>query len=396
MTRKRIATLGERGQLVRVFREERRGETRYVVQWGPKTGRRQRAFVSRAEAVAVAEGLAVEVRAGRSPKRAITVRALWEAYQTAEFPHLRPRSRVLYAQYFRKWEQFIGPASLADDLTPTLCYKFRAELDQLATATMRKTIDVVRVVYNWGERNELLQHNRWHLFKLKIAKERRTAPRAEYRQDEFLKIWRQFDPAKAGQWRAYVAVGLLGIYGARQNAILHLQWGDVAADALRLQAVYDKQGDVEDLPILPLTRELLAVARAWRERDGYAGPWILYGADVRGLGASPTYTIGSLWGALQRAERAAQIAKVKFRAGHGFRRMLIGDLIASTGDVDLALKAIGDKDVRMLRHYSVRRDDRIAAALGERARGFTEGAIKVQPDIESGTAPAAEAAGAVR
>jgi hypothetical protein len=42
MTRKRLATTGERGALVRLYEETRADVRRYVVEWGPRRGRAER------------------------------------------------------------------------------------------------------------------------------------------------------------------------------------------------------------------------------------------------------------------------------------------------------------------------------------------------------------------
>lgn len=390
--RKRIATYGKRGQLVRVNEVQDAKGRRYVVQWGPASAREQRSFPGRtgkAEAVAFAEAFAAEVGKPKAdaPPVAITTRQLWLAFQTATFPHLRPRTKVLYKEFWTRWEQFYGPTRPAGDLTHDDCDQFRAELERvgLATATIQNTIVCVRSVYNYAERTEKIGRNRWHTFRFQVAKERRTKPRAEYRQQEFLAIWRQFDPTQRWQWRAHVVIGLLGLYGMRQTATLKLQWGDVNEDAgtLTFRPEFDKQGETHVVPLLPLTRELLGVAKAWREKEGYTGPWIVFAG--RASNRQETYTLQSLWAALNTAEKAAGIAKITHRAGHAFRRGVVGDLLADGVDIELALKAIGDSDLRMARNYAVKRDDRITDALTRRAASFTDGATNLQPVADTAT-----------
>ncbi|MCO4101089.1 MAG: tyrosine-type recombinase/integrase [Gemmatimonas sp.] len=366
---------------------------RFIVQWGSKASRQQRSFSGtpqgRSEAIAFAEAYEAEMRKPKTPDAppALTTAELWRLYSEATFPHLRPRSRKLYAENWKRWESYFTRERLADSMTLTDATGFRADLERagLATKTIQSAIEQARAVYNWAERAELIGRNRWHQFQFKVAKEKRTQPRAEYRQADFLAIWRQFDPTRAGQWRPYVAVGLLGLYGSRQNAILHLTWDDVneGAGTLTLRPEWDKQGEEHVHALLPLTRELVAVAKAWRERDDYTGPWLLYPA--RKNSGSDTYTIQSLWSALEEAEKRAGIAKVRYRAGHGFRRGLVGDLLEAGNDMDLALKAIGDRDLRMAKHYAVKRNDRIEKALAARADGFA-GVTKGQPAPENANA----------
>lgn len=391
--RKRIATYGKRGALVRVIDEHRPDGRRFVVQWGSKAGRQQRSFSGtpqgRSEAIAFAEAYTAEMGKPKAPDTppALTTAELWRLYAEATFPHLRPRSKQLYTENWNRWASYFKRERLADSMRLVDATGFRAELERagLATKTIQSAIEQARAVYNWAERAELIGRNYWHQFRFKVAKEKRTQARAEYRQADFLAIWRQFDPTLAGQWRPYVAIGLLGLYGARQNAILHLAWDDVddAAGTLTLRSQWDKQGEQHVHALLPLTRELLTVAKAWRERDGYTGPWLLYPAR-KGSG-SDTYTIQSLWAALEGAEARAGIDKVKFRAGHGFRRGLVGDLLEAGNDMDLALKAIGDRDIRMAKHYAVKRNDRIEKALAARADAIT-GVTKGQPTPENANA----------
>jgi integrase len=393
--RKRIATYGKRGALVRVMQVTVRGVKKHVVLWGPRDAREQESFPGTAdgkkEAIAFAEAFTEErarlSTAEKHPQPApdtITTRALFVAFMIANAHALRPRTRELYREHWARWTAFFTESKAAGALTIDDCESFRAELQRvgLATATIQKTIGTIRVVYNYAERTGKIGKNPWHLFRFKVAKELRTKQRAEYRQEEFLAIWRQFDPTKGPQWRPYVAIGLLGIYGMRQNAVLHLKDPDDADEAsgtIYFRSEWDKQGEEHRLPILPLTREILAVARAWRARDRYTGPWLLYSGHA--LNKGETYTISSLWLALAKAERKAKIDKVKWRAGHGFRRGLVGDLLAAGNDMDLALKAIGDSDPRMAKSYAVRRNERIDRALADRVATFTS-ATNVQSSTE--------------
>lgn len=375
--RKRLATFGTRGQLVRLFLEDRDGVKRHVVQWGPKGARKQESFAGdrdgRAEAEAFFNAFGKELE--RGPKRApVTNRELWNAYLAAEADHIRPRSLLLYSGAWRTWEQFAGKDAVAQDTTVLQCAEFQKALEAtLATATVRATIGQVRTVFNWGERMELLDRNKWHLFLLKFPKDKRTKPRAEYRADEFLKLWRALDPTRRDQWRPWVAIGLLGIYGNRQNEILNLQWAWVVADAVEIPPQFVKTGDERTLRLFPLTQAILGIAREWREREGYSGDYVLFpgqSAAQRARGNAtqePHYTIQSLTGALHRAEQRSGVETIRWRAGHGFRRGLVGDLVDATGDVTLALQAIGDRDLSMATHYRVRRHDKVDAAIQDRA-----------------------------
>ena len=389
--RKRLGTTGERGKsLVRLFLETKGKARRYVVQWGPSGARQQDSWPATPAGKTEAETFfkAFGDEAAKGPEAAsLTVRGLWLTYLEAEAEHLRPRSRLLYAESWTKWEQFIGPETRADAVTLLQIATFRKQLDAqgLATATVKSIITNVRVVYNFAERSELIARNRWHLFQYKIAKERRTKPRAEYRSEEFLAIWRALDPTLRGQWRAWVAVGLLGIYGNRQGELLQLQWSWIQGDHVAIDPAVVKTGEEGTWTLFPLARSILDVARDWARKEGYTGPYVLFAGQAAGRkhpSQQAYYSIQTLTNHLHRAEARAGVPQIRWRAGHGFRRGLVGDLADSTGDVMLALQAIGDRDVRMAKNYRVRRNDKVAQAVEGRATRLmsSESATKLQSD----------------
>jgi integrase len=382
--RKRLGTVGKRGSLVRLMEFTLPGlkrEKRYIVQWGAKGARGQQSFTIKAEAEAFFKAFEAEASKPDDAPVKLTNRQLWAEYQTAEWEHLRPNTRRLYADAWKTWEQFARLDSIAEDTTIQQIAEFRRALDArgLETATVKGCIRAVRVVFNWGERMERIGRNRWHLFVYKVSKEKRTKPRAEYTSPEFLRIWAALDPAKPGQWRAWVAVGLLGIYGNRQNEILNLQWPWIAGDAVRIDPSVVKTGEEGTLTLFPLTRGILDVARRWAAKDGYHGTFVLYPGKGGHATQQEHYSIQSLTDAIHRAEERAGVETIKWRAGHGFRRGLVGDLIDATGDPTLALQAIGDRDIGMLRHYHAKRQPKIDAAIQGRA-GKLVGATQVQSD----------------
>lgn len=406
--RKLLARLGERGSLVRLFEVHRGGERRYVVQWGPRDAREQRSWpgtkVGRQEAEAFLKAYHATLQAAPVvAKPRLTLRELWDRYREAEFGALRPRTRQLYAEAWRRLELHFGLETVGEDLDVPAIVTFRRALDGLglATATVHRTITCCRIVFRWAEASELMARNRWHLYRHKIAKELRTKPRAEYRADEFARIWLHYDPTKPQQWRPYVAIGLLGLYGNRQTELLAgLQWPSIVLEGpearIEIPGQYVKTGEDLVLPMVPLARELLAVAAHWRAEEGYTGPHVLYSGQSplqRARGNAPTrphYTIQSLHAAIRRAERATGVPTIKYRAGHGFRRGVVGDVATETGDVALALQAVGDRDIRQAQAYRVRRLDQMRALFARRGEQITERtpqrATDVQPMAETTTA----------
>jgi len=371
MTRKPVTTFGPRGASVRLFRQTSPRRC-YVVQWGTKGTRGQRSFpltvAGEQEAKAFARAFSNE-----SVRTAVTTDDLWTRYTADQFPTLRPNSRRLYTEAWRHWVDFYGIARDPGAMALEECGAFRRHLEEkgLGLNTVRGTIRVVRTVYNWAEPRDLIEKNRWHGYRFKVLKGTEPKPRAEYRAEEFLRIWRELNPQDRWQWRAWAAIGLLGIYGNRQHAILAMEWDWDCGDEVVIPASVEKTGKEAYLPMFPLTRSILDVCRQWREVEGYTGPFVFFAGAARSKRG--TYSIQSLTDALHRAETRAGVVRVPNRAGHGFRRMLVGDLADATGDVGLALQAIGDT-LAMAKHYRVRRDDRIRDLLNDRiTRMMTEG-----------------------
>ena len=374
MTRKRLATTGERGALVRLYEETRGDVRRYVVEWGPKRQRETwpHTRAGKAEAEAYFKGFSEQVAAKPTIAR-LTTRELWAAYEAAEFPALRARTKKIYAASWRDWTLFYGADTIAEDFGIQQAYEFRRSLETrgLATETVRNIITNVRVVYRAGERHELIAKNKWHLYVHKIAKEKRTQPRAEYRSDEFLAIWRALDQTRRGQWRPWAAIGLLGIYGNRQNEILQMQWSWVEGDTINVPEYAVKTGEASALGLFPLTRAILDTAREWAKKEGYTGEYVLFPGDASDRTKQLHYSIQSLTNALHLAEARAGVPTIKWRAGHGFRRGLVGDLADKTGDIMLALQAIGDRDISMASRYRRKRNDRVDAEVRGRAERIT-------------------------
>lgn len=418
--RKRLATIGERGKMVRLFLEVRpHRERRYVVEWGKK-GHRERASwpatkEGKAEAEAFLKAYADEHTRSAATPEPLTNRELWDLFTADQFQHLRANTQRLYGDAWRMWEQYAGKSSVAEHTSIATILDFRKALDARgwATATVQDCIRNIRIVFNWGERHELLSVNKWHLFTYKVAKEKRTKPRGEYTADEFVRLWTAFDPERRGQWRPWVAVGLLGVYGNRATEILALQWSAITDALIVLDPTTVKTGQEDTLKLFPLTTSILDVARRWRAVEGYGGPYVLFPGqsdEQRARGnrtKEPHYTIQSLTTAIHRAEPRAGVETIRFRAAHGFRRGLVGDLAESTGDVMLALQAVRDRDIRMAPRYRVRRDTKIDEVVRTRAErllggvpvatmappesgGSPEGATKVQPNTENGVTTDAE------
>lgn len=381
--RKVLARHGRRGAWVRVFLEK--GHELVRVQWKtPGAGIGTESWPNTKENVAIAkawaEGKASTVLRGDVdlPREKLTLARLWQLYAEANFPHLRPRTKALYQENFRRWALMWGWEFIAERTTLEMADEFRATAKKLglATSTIRKTIYDVKMVFAWGEQRELLTRNRLRMYRFKVAKEDRPKPIDEYRAAEFRRILSQLNPARPEQWRGYVALGLCGLQGARQNAVLHIN----ALEDIRLgyhvlgptgfewipgeitwRSEWDKLGRTWKQPLRQQGQLLIEIALEWRERAAYKGPWLLFPGSSKSK--RDTYSQQSLWAILKGAERRAGIDAVVRRAGHSLRRMLAGDVTAETGDFMLGLQTIGDTDPRQAAAYIRARTDRVQSAF---------------------------------
>lgn len=361
---KELARFGPSRGSVRVTVE---GDT-VRVRWRVNGARKLKSYPNtpenRANAKAFAKGVA-EARERPTQKAALTLRTLWERYADAEFPHLRPNSQRLYREYYARWETAWGKDFAVEATTLDMAHQFRKDLTKLglATSTIRQTVRTAQMVYAWGERNELIVRNKLRLFRFKVAKDERTESPAEYRDDDFAKMLAALDPKSATQWRPFVALAICGAQGVRQHAALHLQWPDIGPEMITWRKSWDKLGREWMQPTRALTKIALEVARYWREQNDYAGPWIIPSGSSKNKGE--TYSAQSLWTALCEAEKRAGIPHMKGRGAHGLRRMLAGNVAELTGDAVLAMKSIGDTDVRMAGRYLKNRDERMDAVFAE-------------------------------
>lgn len=357
--RKVLLRLGRRGRLVRVVEAVNHGDPVYVVTWTAGGKRRAKFFPrprERAEALAFAEGVAEEQTRGDKPTPAapITLEALFAKYQVDTFPALRPRSRLLYRQFWAHFVNFAGPHVPADDIRADTLSRLRVHLEAQGKAvnTIRRVMAITRMVFRWGQMHELLERNRVSLYTYRVAKEARPVSPDEYRMEELLALLAAFDPRKGAEWRPWVALTLCGYQGARQHAVLHLKWEDVDLESgtLTWRAEWDKAGREWTQPLRAASRAALehAATRA------VGRSWVIPGF---GQGGDAPYTIQALWGALRRAEERAGIPHRPRRGAHGLRRLLAGEVNARTGNAKLAMDAIGDRDIRMADRYIKTRED---------------------------------------
>jgi integrase len=361
-----LRLLGGRGERVRVYLEGHLVRVRWRVNGVRKHQSWPDTPENRAEAKAFAQGVLDQLRHPEGPpKPRLTLRELWDKYSEAEFPALRPKSQDRYLERWTKWERFLGRGFIAEDATQENVDQYRTARVELGIAInqVAEEVKMVKMVYGWGQRRRLINRNDIALYRFKIAKEDRRESPAEYRMADFTRILPRFNPKVWGQWRPWALLTLLGYQGVRTNAARHLQWPDVDLEEgfLTWRARWDKLGKEWRQPLREPTRAALLVAREWRERSHYHGPWVFFSEDERKLRREeqePIYGHQALAAALTKAEKAAGVPHIELRAMHGLRRMVLGEVIRITGDPVAAALFIGDTDLRVIsKSYLKRRDD---------------------------------------
>lgn len=352
---KTIAVEGASRERIRVYQE---GDL-IRVRWRENGKRMTRSWPFSAENKATAKAFAKGIAAGReaqSVTEPLTLRELWTRYSEAEFPNLRAKTQKLYAEYFSRWETMWGRDFIAENTTIDMAIQCRAALRKQgkAISTIRHSLETVKMVYAWGQVNELLDRNRLALFRWKRGKDTRAPAPPEYTNEEYEKLIAKLLPSKATEWRAWVALTICREQGVRQNSALHLKWDDVdgAAGVITWRAEWDKVGKEWTQPIRQATRTALEIARAHREES----PYVLPSGSKKNKGSC--YTIGALYLALRGAETRAGIKHLPQRGAHGLRRLLAGDINEATGDPALAMMAIGD-DIKQASRYIQKRDNRM-------------------------------------
>ena len=369
-----IASYGHHGHSVRVFLEPSRDLVR--VQWREHGQRRKKSWPNTGEGVREAKAWAKTFAAHRHIPQTetsnLTLREMWDRYTTAEFTHLRPRTRANYAQRWAEWERFVGRHFIADDVTLEMFDGFRRARARLGLAVNQtsEAIKVVKLVYGWAQRRELISRNRAALYRFKFAKEDRPQPVQEYHPADFSKLLGQLDPRSSREWRAWVALAICGTQGGRISAVLHLRWDDVDFEAGTIiwRAAWDKMGHERGQPLTAVARDALYVALGWAQLDPAQLGWVFFTPtkNKRERG-DMTYHISSFWRMLCNAEKAAGIPHIKQRAAHGLRRMAAGNALDITKNPIEAMHWIGDQDLTQAKRYLKER----AGRMQEIANGMT-------------------------
>lgn len=387
MIRKQRTTLyayGRHGDKVRALIDRKRD--RVEVLYRDLAGvRRKRIYPNdargREEAVAWADTFKVEReqmrRDGERPAP-ITNRDLWTAYvNSPAWTNLRDASRVTYRNRWMKWQQFIGRDAEAGKVRATDIDAFivRAQQTGMVLNQVRQCFNVARTVYKWGQTRDLLLGTVFAVYRWRQPRDAQPMKPDEYTEAEWVKLIAKSEAQHAKRWRIHVALMLCHATGQRMNAVRHLRWQDVTGGVIRWPAQWQKQG--KEL-VRPLTWDAIAAletAKYWRRvgqgarvrRDRkvasrpaalLSGDWVLFAEHRKGQPVS----YSSMHHALGELERLAKVPHRDYRAFHGFRRKVVGDLGEKLSDRMDALEYVGDVDPKMLGSYDRREGERMKKA----------------------------------
>jgi integrase len=386
--RKRLATYGRRGQLVRVFDETASGRRLVRVQWNETKGAplSTESWPYSRENVETAKGYAQGVdqrlAAGLSaPLADRTVRQLADAHIAAFDESWAPATLRNFRHRWARFEAFVGRNTSARLITEETLDEFRARMRALKVVTNQRTetIKAVKQCFRWARRRKLIAENPIADYTIKLSKSEKIAEVPEWSPIDTARLGGQLLAEGASRssrhWRLEVGFFLAASQGPRINALLHLAWDDVnlsgkearhpsaAGVVLPPRTVwwnpaFDKTGSER---VQPLTRgavRALRIARVWRARIEYAGPWVFAPARVSSAKQGESWGYSAANYALRELCDRCQPAVdwVKGRAFHGFRKHSAGEIHRLTGSERSAADWIGDKDVKVVRkHYLKKR-----------------------------------------
>jgi len=300
-----------------------------------------------------------------------SVREIGQAYfESPRFQALRPRTRTRYRD---QWERFVlrvKPETGAEAVTLHTLDQLWSALGKAGVAPnqIAGVIGTVRRVYRFAQSRKLIQVNDTALWERPTGTRRIAKEIPEYTPDECDRIVATLRPQDGRVWR-FAAVFLFAAeHGFRSNAILHLRWEDVDLErgTVTMPAAWDKQHETHERPLTWGALSALLTAKHWRERLGYAGPWVFFSGQPARRDEPWSYQAANL--ALLRAERTAGVPHVKWRAFHGVRRTTAGNVRQATGDPVLGMLWIGDRDLKQAGKYIKQRQDELQAIADREPR----------------------------
>lgn len=380
--RKGIETFGRRGQraYVRVFTETAHRRPVVRVRWSEAGGTKTVTFEHTRKGIAEAKAYGAGVHDRLTERRAelvapVTVQELYEKYVTAKVDSWRVRTLENKNARWRKFILFAGKATLAAHITRETLDGFKRAMvaNGHSVNQVAAHIECVTAVFRWGVERDLIPPTKVATYRAEFSKDakRQVQEMGEYSRAERDQLIAALNPKDSRQWRAWALTVLLAYCGPRIRAALHLEWRDIDLEGWRIhwRPELDKMGEDRWQPMPEPVRDVFWVALGWAQRDGYDGVFVFYAPAAKRRAAGEPYTYQAYNYALREAETRAGIAHMKYRAAHGHRRGIAGDIYAVTRSTKDAANWIGDKSIRVVdekylleREEELRRLAAIAAA----------------------------------
>lgn len=331
----------------------------------------------------------------------VTHAQLWKAYtESPAWSGLREKSKINYAERWGRWVRVRGHRTKPDETTLHHIDTFitGSTKSGYAVNQTRQVLNVARVVYNWGQSRKFVSENVFATYRWKSATDERTNEPDEYSGEEYGKILAQLSPQSSRQWRAWVCLMVGGHHGGRARAVLNLKAGDIVGGMIVWPGPFQKNG--KELR-QPLTWDMVAALETisyWRAKLLYRGEWLLFGGtyktrgEVRELSpwmldpkhkrvgtgagkpravADKPYSYSGLHAMLIQAEKDAGVTHRPWRAFHGTRKMVAGNIADRTGDARLAMEWLND-DIRQADKYLKTRSGRLDRAADATKTGVNE------------------------
>lgn len=404
-----IATVGRYPVTVNVYAIEVRGEPVARVEWRELGARKTKQFHGAKRdrenmAKAFAQGTVDRLQgvAVVAPRR-VTVADLWDAYLTANAPDWRPKTIILAKARWKAFALHTDPMTYADLIQPAHLDGFRKmllEVDTKRGVPMARNqvahhIQLVKAVWRFARQRQMLRENPLAEYAVKKGRDYEAMKVAEFTPGDWAKILGALNYRTSHGWRPWAAIALDGLLAPRSRAMLNLRWSDVdlTARAVTWRGELDKVGRTRVQPLPRDAVRVLRICKAWGMREGGGSPYVFPGRQLRTTGKPWTYS--ALNDALHKATRRAGLEPVKFRAMHGLRRMVAGNVLSLTGDITKVGLWLGDTDVRVMQRSYLRDRPEDAAAMVAGTVLPTSGKQHRKQDIDkSGNQTATGAVGA--
>lgn len=391
-SRKRLKTFGTHGRSVRVFVEtfkDPRKRPLVRAEWNengrrrteslPHTRENQRIVLEYAQGTA--ERLALHGRLDTSVR---TLGELVDAYRAAHpvGQTWKPKSDENFIYAAKILLGFFTPSFRLDSMTPALVDRFRRHLGEHGHGVTQigHHVQRRRSLYRFAKERKHVAENPIADYVVRVAADQRPLKIPEWTAHECAAILSQLDWRKASEWRAYVAIIIDMALGTRSSALLNLEWRDVDMKrrAIRWRRELDKVGNEREQPMTRDVVRALRIAKVWRRRIRYTGPYVIPGGTSASRGevrekkpweldpknkrvgckpravADKPYTYSALNRALRCAADRAEIPWIPYRAMHGFRRYAVNEVLRLTGNLVRAGQWVDDTDIRTLQKSYVR------------------------------------------